>query len=376
MSAGEVIKCRAAVSWGANEPLVIEEVEVAPPKSGEVRVKIVATGICFTDISASRGKILDVHFPVVLGHEASGIVESVGEGVTSVAVGDHVITLFLPQCKKCRVCKLDDANTCLEFTSGTQSRQLMEDETTRITCKGKQLLQFLGVSSFSEYTVLKEYNLVKINPAAPLDVAALLSCGFPTGYGGSVKTAAVKPDSVCAVWGLGGIGLATVLGCKHRGAKTIIGIDLNDAKREIAAEMGVTDFINPKEVEGPMDKYLNDKFGCVDYTFECIGNMYTVKQSLECAAIGNGTCVLIGVPPQELELNILPIHFLLGKKLTGELFGSFKGRDEVPGLVEKYLDGKLPLDKFITHRIKLEQVNEGYDMMKEGKCLRCVIKNE
>lgn len=371
-----VIKCRAAVSWGANEPLSVEEIEVAPPKAGEVRVKIAATGICFTDISGSRGKILDVKFPIVLGHEAAGIVESVGDGVESLKAGDHVITLFLPQCKKCRVCQHKEANCCLEFTHGSQARGLLGDETSRFTARGKPLFQFLGVSSFSEYTVIKEFNLAKINPKAPLDVACLLSCGFPTGYGGSVKTAAVKPGSTCAVWGLGGIGLATVLGCKHSGATKIIGIDLNDAKHKIAAEMGCTDFVNPKEISVPIDQYLNEKFGAVDYTFECIGSIATIRAALESSAIGNGVCVIIGVPPQEMELSLFPIQFLMGKKLTGELFGSFKGVDEVPMLVEEYLAGKLPLEKFITHRIKLDQINEGYDMMKNGQCIRCIIKNE
>jgi S-(hydroxymethyl)glutathione dehydrogenase/alcohol dehydrogenase len=376
MSEGKSIKCKAAVSWGANEKFSVEEIEVAPPKAGEVRVKIVATGICFTDVSASRGKIMDVHFPIILGHEASGIVESVGQGVESVKSGDHVILMFLPQCKKCRVCKHDDANTCLEFVEGTQARGLMADETTRFKCRGKDVLHFMGCSTFTEYTVVKEFNVAKINPKAPLEKVCILSCGIPTGYGGSMKTAAVKKGSTCAVWGLGAVGLAALLGCTNSGATRIIGIDMNPAKEALARELGCTDFVNPKDVTIPMNKYLNEKFGAIDYTFECVGNVNTMKQAFQTTAIGNGVCVLIGVSPQDQDLNIPPIDFLFGRKLTGELFGSYKGADDVPKLVEDYLNGKLPLEKFITHQITLDEIESGFDLLKNGQSIRCVILNK
>lgn len=312
---------------------------------------------------------------MILGHEAAGVVESVGENVTEFQPGDHVITLFLPHCKKCRVCKHREANCCEEFSHGSQSKFLLDDGTTRFTARGQQLLQFLGVSSFSEYTVMKDINLVKINPAAALDVVCLLSCGFATGYGGSMMTAKVEKESTCAVFGLGGIGLATVLGCKHSGATKIIGVDTNDAKKDIALEMGCTDFVNPMNISGPVEKYLNEKFGAIDYTFECVGCVTTIQAAFHSVANG-GLCVIIGVPPQELQLNIFPIEFLMGKKLVGEVFGSYKGKDDIPQLVDKYLAGDLPLERFISHRIKLDEINNGFDMMKQSQCLRCIIKNE
>lgn len=302
------------------------------------------------------------------------MVESVGEGVNSIKIGDHVICLFLPQCKKCRVCNHEDSNTCLEFFNH-QVKCLLDETSTRFTCKGQQILQFMGCSTFSEFTVVKEFSLAKINQKAPLDIICVLSCGFTTGYGAAAKTAKVKKGSTCAVWGLGTIGLAAVVGCKNAGASKIIGIDTNDSKFELAKEFGVTDFVNPKNVTDLMSSYLEKTFNAIDFTFECVGSIATMRQAFESCAIGNGVCVLIGVSPQEQELSIFPIQFLMGKTLTGELFGSYKGVDEVPLLVEDYLAGKLPLDKFVTHNKSLNEINDAMDLLKDGKCIRCVIKN-
>lgn len=298
MSEGKVITCRAAVLWAQGEELKIEEIQVDPPKKGEVRVKIVATGICHSDASAKAGTIVGSVFPIILGHEGAGIVESVGDGVTAFKAGDHVIPLFLPQCKECVICKHETANFCLEF-AGNQTKGLMPDGTSRLSCRGKKLMKFVGCGTFAEYSVLSEFNLCKINDKAPLNKVCLLSCGVSTGYGAAVNTAKVKNGSSCAVWGLGALGLAAVLGCKNSGASRIIAIDINSDKFAIAKKLGATEFINPKDIKIPIQEHLRAMTAGigVDYTFECIGNTQVMKQAFESAAIGWGVCVLIGVVP-------------------------------------------------------------------------------
>ena len=328
-----------------------------------------------SDLSAGSGNIVGANFPVILGHEGAGIVESVGEGVTAFKTGDHVIPLFLPQCKQCVICKHETANFCLQF-GGTNLKGLMPDGTTRFSCRGKKIFHFLGCSTFAEFTVLPEFNLCKINDKAPLDKVCLLSCGVSTGYGAAVNTAKVKPGSSCAIWGLGALGLAAVLGCKNSGASRIIAIDTNSDKFKIAKELGATEFINPKDIKKPIQEYLRDiteGLG-VDYTFEAIGNAQVMKQAFESAAIGYGVCVLIGVAPSNQEMNLLPLDFQFGRTLKGTFFGCYKSVDAIPKLVEDYLAGKMNIDCFVTHEMGLEKINEAFDLMIQGKSIRSIIK--
>lgn len=315
-------------------------------------------------------------FPCVLGHEGAGIVESVGEGVTAFQPGDHVIPLFLPQCKDCKICQHETANFCLKFT-GQQMQGFMDDGTSRLSCRGEKLLHFVGCSTFSEYAVLSESNLTKINAKAPLDKVCLLSCGVTTGYGAAVNTAKVKPGSTCAVWGLGALGLSAILGCKNSGASRIIAIDINPSKFDIAKEFGATEFINPKDIAQPIQQHLQSiTKGGVDYTFECIGSVHVMRQAFESAAIGYGVCVLIGVAPNGHELAILPIDVQTGRTLKGTFFGCYKSVDSVPKLVEEYLSGKLNFDKMITHTMCLDKINDAFDLLQESKCIRTVIHME
>jgi S-(hydroxymethyl)glutathione dehydrogenase/alcohol dehydrogenase len=312
---------------------------------------------------------------VVLGHEGAGVVESVGEGVTAFKTGDHVIPLFLPQCKKCVICKHKTANFCLQF-GGNQVKGLMPDGTSRISCRGHDLFTFVGCSTFAEFSVLSEANLCKINDKAPLDKVCLLSCGVSTGYGAAVNTAKVKSGSSCAVWGLGALGLAAILGCKNSGASRIIAIDINPEKFAIAKELGATEFINPKEVAVPIQEHLKaiTRGLGVDYTFEAIGSTQVMKQAFESAAIGYGVCVLIGVAPSGQDMNVLPIDFQVGRTIRGTLFGCYKSVDSVPKLVEDYLEGKLKIDCFVTHEMGLEKISEAFDLLIQGKSIRTVIK--
>lgn len=327
---------------------------------------------CHSDASGQSAKF-QCSFPIVLGHEAAGVVESVGEGVTSVKAGDHVITLFLPQCRECKPCQHETANFCVHFVQ--QINGLMLDGTSRMSCRGQQLHTFVGCGTFSEYTVVLEMNLTKINERAPLDKVCLFSCGLTTGYGAALNTAKVKPGSSCAIWGLGALGLAAVMGCKKSGATRIIAIDINPGKFDIAKQFGATEFINPTEIEKPIQEHLREITGGVgvDYTFECVGSVELMRQAFESASIGYGVCVFIGVSPSGQEMKVMPIDFQLGRTLKGTLFGCYKSVDSVPKLVEEFLSGDISVDGFITHNMKLEQINEAFALMKEGKSIRTVI---
>ncbi|CRK97972.1 CLUMA_CG011344, isoform A [Clunio marinus] len=369
---GKIITCRGAIVWAQQEQMKIEEIEVDPPRKGEVRIKITATGICHSDVSGQAGKLVSTKFPVILGHEGAGIVESVGEGVTKFKAGDHVVPIFLPQCKNCMFCKSDKTNFCVEF--GTQQRGVMSDGTSRIRCRGQSIHTFLGFSTFLEYSVVPEINLAKVDMKAPLDKVCLFSCGVTTGYGAAVNTAKVTPGSTCAVWGLGALGLAAVMGCKNSGASRIIAIDINSSKFDIAKHFGATECINPNDLDIPIKDHLKMiAHGGVDYTFEAVGNVEIMKQAFESAMPGYGVCVLIGVAPYKAAMTLSPMDFQLGRTLKGTIFGCYKSVDSVPMLVDEYLNGKIKIDEFITHHMKLEEINDAVDLMLQGKSIRTII---
>uniref|UniRef100_A0A8C9EPT3 Enoyl reductase (ER) domain-containing protein n=1 Tax=Pavo cristatus TaxID=9049 RepID=A0A8C9EPT3_PAVCR len=349
-TSGKVIRCRAAVAWAAGKSLSVEEIEVAPPKAHEVRVKIVATGICRTDDHVLVGTFPDVEFPVIPGHEGAGIVESIGEGVTSVKPGNQ---------------------QCLSLT---EPQNLLPDKTSRFTCKGKQIHHFLWNSTFAEYTVVPEYTLAKIDAAAPLDKVCLLACGFPTGYGAAINTAKVKPGSTCAVFGLGGVGLSVVMGCKAAGASRIIAIDINKDKFARAKEMGATECINPQDFKKPIQQVLTEMTGHgVDYSFEAAGTADTLIAALASCNMNTGVCVLAGEPPAGSTIPIDPFLLLSGRTCKGTLLGGWKMRDSIPRLVASYLEKKFNSDLLITHTLPFAKINEGFELLRAGKSIRSVL---
>ena len=369
----DVITCKAAIAWEAGKPLSVEEVQVAPPKAGEVRIKIVATGVCHTDAFTLSGDDPEGVFPSILGHEGGGIVESVGEGVTSLKVGDHVIPLYTAECGKCKFCLSGKTNLCSAVRE-TQGKGLMPDGTTRFTCNGKEIFHYMGCSTFSEYTVLPEISLAKVNPTAPLEEVCLLGCGVTTGMGAVTKTAKVQEGDTVAIFGLGGIGLSAIIGATMAKAGRIIGIDLNESKFELAKKLGATDCINPKDYDKPIQEVIVEMTdGGVDYSFECIGNVNVMRSALECCHKGWGESVIIGVAGAGQEISTRPFQLVTGRVWRGTAFGGVKGRSELPGIVEDYLAGKFALNDFITHTMGLEDINEAFDLMHEGKSIRSVI---
>lgn len=372
-NAGKVIECRAAVAWEAKKPLSLETIEVDPPKAGEVRIKMVSTALCHTDAYTLSGADPEGKFPCILGHEGGGIVESVGEGVTSFKPGDHVVPLYTPQCGECKFCKSPKTNLCNKIRN-TQGQGLMPDGTTRFRCKGQQIFHFMGCSTFSEYTVVAEISLCKVNDKAPLDKVCLLGCGVSTGYGAALNTAKVEPGSSCAIWGLGGVGLACAVGCKDAGASRIIGIDVNTKKFEIAKKFGVTECINPKDYDKPIQEVLIGMTdGGLDYTFECIGNVEIMRAALESCIRGWGTSVIIGVAASGKEISTRPFQLVTGRTWKGTAFGGWKSKDSVPKLVDLYLENKLPLDDFVTDILPFDKINEGFEILHGGECIRCVL---
>nr|WP_233170502.1 S-(hydroxymethyl)glutathione dehydrogenase/class III alcohol dehydrogenase [Aquitalea sp. ASV15] len=369
----DIIKCKAAVAWAAGQPLSIEEVEVAPPKAGEVRVKLVATGVCHTDAYTLSGADPEGIFPCILGHEGGGIVESVGEGVTSVAVGDHVIPLYTPECGECKFCKSGKTNLCQKIRA-TQGKGLMPDGTTRFSKDGQPIYHYMGTSTFAEYTVLPEISLAKVNKAAPLEEVCLLGCGVTTGMGAVVNTAKVKAGDTVAIFGLGGIGLSAIIGARMAGASRIIGIDINESKFELAKKLGATDCINPALFDKPIqDVIVEMTDGGVDFSFECIGNVNVMRSALECCHKGWGESVIIGVAGAGQEISTRPFQLVTGRVWRGSAFGGVRGRSELPTYVERYLQGEFRLDDFITHTMPLEEVNTAFELMHEGKSIRSVI---
>jgi S-(hydroxymethyl)glutathione dehydrogenase/alcohol dehydrogenase len=369
----QFIKSKAAIAWGPKQPLSIEEVDVMLPKSGEVLVKIIASGVCHTDAFTLSGEDPEGIFPAILGHEGGGIVEQVGEGVTSVCVGDHVIPLYTPECGECKFCLSGKTNLCQKIRE-TQGKGLMPDGTTRFYQNGKPIYHYMGCSTFSEYTVLPEISLAKVNPEAPLEEVCLLGCGVTTGMGAVMNTAKVEAGDTVAIFGLGGIGLSAVIGAVMAKASRIIAIDVNESKFDLAKKLGATDCINPKN----FDKAIQDVIvemtdGGVDYSFECIGNVDVMRSALECCHKGWGESVIIGVAGAGQEISTRPFQLVTGRVWRGTAFGGVKGRSELPDYVERYLDGEFKLNDFITHTMGLENINEAFDLMHEGKSIRTVI---
>ncbi|MBA4290826.1 MAG: S-(hydroxymethyl)glutathione dehydrogenase/class III alcohol dehydrogenase [Pseudomonas sp.] len=368
-----MIKSRAAVAFAPNQPLQIVEVDVAPPKAGEVLVRIVATGVCHTDAYTLSGEDSEGVFPAILGHEGGGIVEAIGEGVTSVQVGDHVIPLYTAECRTCKFCTSGKTNLCSSVRA-TQGKGLMPDGTSRFSYNGEPIYHYMGCSTFSEYTVLPEVSLAVIPKEAPLEKVCLLGCGVTTGIGAVLNTAKVEEGATVAIFGLGGIGLAAIIGAKMAKASRIIAIDINPAKFDVARELGATDFINPKDFAKPIQEVIVEMTdGGVDYSFECVGNVQLMRAALECAHKGWGESVIIGVAGAGQEISTRPFQLVTGRVWRGTAFGGVKGRTELPGYVAKAQSGEIPLDTFITHNMPLEDINKAFDLMHEGKSIRTVI---
>ncbi|HOZ65902.1 MAG TPA: S-(hydroxymethyl)glutathione dehydrogenase/class III alcohol dehydrogenase [Burkholderiaceae bacterium] len=367
------MKSRAAVAFAKGEPLQIVEIDVAPPKAGEVMVKITHTAVCHTDAYTLSGDDPEGVFPAVLGHEGGGIVVQVGEGVTSVAVGDHVIPLYTPECGMCKFCLSGKTNLCQKIRA-TQGKGLMPDGTSRFSYEGKPLYHYMGTSTFSEYTVVAEISLAKINPTAPLGVMCLLGCGVTTGIGAVHNTAKVKEGDTVAVFGLGAIGLAVIQGARQAKAGCIIAIDTNPGKFGLAKVMGATDCINPKDFDKPIqDVIVEMTDGGVEFSFECIGNVNVMRAALECCHKGWGESVIIGVAGAGQEISTRPFQLVTGRVWRGSAFGGVKGRTQLPGMVEDAMRGEIDLDPFITHNMPLDQINKAFDLMHEGKSIRTVI---
>ncbi|RON15645.1 S-(hydroxymethyl)glutathione dehydrogenase/class III alcohol dehydrogenase [Pseudomonas frederiksbergensis] len=369
----QTLKSRAAVAFAPNEPLQLVTIDVAPPKAGEVRVRIVATGVCHTDAFTLSGSDPEGIFPTVLGHEGGGVVEAIGEGVTSLQVGDHVIPLYTAECRQCKFCLSGKTNLC-QAIRATQGKGLMPDGTSRFSYEGKPLFHYMGCSTFSEYTVLPEISLAKIPKEAPLDQVCLLGCGVTTGIGAVLNTAKVGAGASVAIFGLGGIGLAAIIGAKMANAGRIIAIDINPAKRDVALSLGATDFINPKDFDKPIqDVIVELTDGGVDYSFECVGNVQLMRAALECCHKGWGESIIIGVAGAGQEISTRPFQLVTGRVWRGSAFGGVKGRTELPSYVEKAGRGEIPLETFITHNMPLEEINEAFELMHTGQSIRTVI---
>ncbi|MBI0098008.1 MULTISPECIES: S-(hydroxymethyl)glutathione dehydrogenase/class III alcohol dehydrogenase [Snodgrassella] len=367
------MKSRAAVAFAPGEALQIVEVDVAPPKAGEVLVKITHTGVCHTDAFTLSGNDPEGVFPVILGHEGAGIVVEVGEGVTSVKPGDHVIPLYTAECGKCLFCRSGKTNLCTAVRA-TQGKGLMPDGTTRFSYQGKPIYHYMGCSTFSEYTVVAEVSLAKINPEARHDQVCLLGCGVTTGIGAVHNTAKVQAGDTVAVFGLGGIGLAVVQGARQAGAGRIIAVDTNPAKFALARHFGATECINPNDYQEPIQQVIIGltEWG-VDHSFECIGNVEVMRAALECAHRGWGQSIIIGVAGAGQEIATRPFQLVTGRVWKGSAFGGVKGRSQLPQMVEEAMQGKIELTPFITHTLPLTDINQAFELMHTGESIRTVI---
>lgn len=364
---------RAAVAFEAGKPLEIDTVQLEGPRAGEVLVEMKATGICHTDAFTLSGDDPEGLFPAILGHEGAGVVVEVGEGVTSLSVGDHVIPLYTPECRECDYCLNPKTNLCQSIRE-TQGQGLMPDGSSRFSYKGKPVLHYMGCSTFANYSVVPEIALAKIRKDAPFDKVCYIGCGVTTGIGAVVNTAKVEPGSTVVVFGLGGIGLNVIQGARLVGAKQIVGVDLNYDRKALGEQFGMTDFVNPKEIKGDIVGHLVELTGGgADYSFECIGNVNTMRQALECAHKGWGESIIIGVAGAGQEISTRPFQLVTGRSWRGTAFGGARGRTDVPAIVDWYMDGKINIDDLITHTMPLEDINKGFDLMHEGTSIRSVV---
>ncbi|MBT7333142.1 MAG: S-(hydroxymethyl)glutathione dehydrogenase/class III alcohol dehydrogenase [Gammaproteobacteria bacterium] len=363
---------RAAVAWAAGEPLSLETVQVSGPRAGEVLVEIMATGICHTDAYTLSGADSEGLFPSILGHEGAGVVREVGPGVTSVVPGDHVIPLYTPECRQCKFCLSGKTNLCGAIRD-TQGRGLMPDGSSRFSQAGKPLFHYMGTSTFANFTVMPEIAVAKIRQDAPFDKVCYIGCGVTTGLGAVMNTAKVEAGANVAVFGLGGIGLNVIQGARMVGADRIIGVDLNADKRALAEKFGMTDFINPSEVHDVVEAIVDLTDGGVDYSFECIGNTDVMRQALESCHKGWGESIIVGVAAAGKEIATRPFQLVTGRVWKGTAFGGAKGRTQVPRIVDWYMQGKINIDDLITHSLSLEDINQGFDLMHQGKSIRSVV---
>ena len=367
------MKVKAAVAYEANKPLVVEEVDLEGPKAGEVLVQLAATGICHTDEFTRSGADPEGLFPAIFGHEGAGTVVDVGPGVTSLAKGDHVIPLYTPECRACKSCTSRKTNLCTAIRA-TQGKGVMPDGTSRFSIGGQKIHHYMGCSTFSNFTVMPEIALAKIRPDAPFDKVCYIGCGVTTGIGAVIYTAKVEPGANVVVFGLGGIGLNVVQGARMAGADMIIGVDLNPDREALARKLGLTHFVNPKDLKTDLVGHLVELTkGGADYSFECIGNVNLMRQALECCHRGWGVSVIIGVAGSGQEIATRPFQLVTGRVWKGTAFGGARGRSDVPKIVDWYMDGKIDIDSMITHKLPLARINEGFDLMHEGKSIRTVV---
>jgi S-(hydroxymethyl)glutathione dehydrogenase/alcohol dehydrogenase len=363
---------KAAVAYEAGKPLVIETVQLEGPKAGEVLIELKATGVCHTDLFTLSGADPEGLFPTILGHEGAGVVVDVGPDVRTLKKGDHVIPLYIPECRNCRFCLSKKTNLCVTLRA-TQGQGVMPDGTSRFSMGGKKLHHYMGCSTFANYTVLPEIALAKIREDAPFDKVCYIGCGVTTGIGAVINTAKVEPGSTVAVFGLGGIGLNVIQGARMVGADRIIGVDINPAKRAIAEKFGMTDFVNPKEVDNVVQAIIEMTGGGVDYSFECIGNVTLMRQALECTVRGWGQSIIIGVAGAGQEIATRPFQLVTGRNWRGTAFGGAKGRTDVPKIVDWYMNGKINIDDLITHTMPLSDINKAFDLMHDGSSIRSVV---
>ena len=366
------MKTRAAVAFEAKKPLEIVELDLEGPKAGEVLIEIMATGICHTDAYTLDGLDSEGLFPSVLGHEGAGVVREVGAGVTSVKPGDHVIPLYTPECRQCKMCLSGKTNLCSAIRA-TQGKGLMPDGTSRFSYKGETIYHYMGCSTFSNFTVLPEIAVAKIRTDAPFDKACYVGCGVTTGVGAVTNTAKVQVGDNVVVFGLGGIGLNVIQGAKMAGADMIVGVDINNDKKEWGEKFGMTHFVNPKDVKDVVAHIVELTDGGADYSFDCTGNTDVMRQALECCHKGWGTSIIIGVAEAGKEISTRPFQLVTGRNWRGTAFGGAKGRTDVPKIVDWYMQGKIQIDPMITHVMPLEKINDAFDLMHEGKSIRSVV---